>query len=151
MSAMSRTIGRVMSAFALIIGIGFGIFAATGPAQAAGNSPAGLHGTAEQVVLTRTGGFAGVTEQFLVLSSTVHPGTPVLMGLVNSNKFDALDGRYPAPSNVADGFTYEVAVTYSDGYTKRVVTGDGAKAPDVLWRTIRTTLRIAQDVNVTIG
>ncbi|MFC4144635.1 protealysin inhibitor emfourin [Micromonospora mangrovi] len=142
MSAMLRVIGRAMTAFALLIGVGAGTLAVAGPAQAA-------YRTASAVTVVRTGGFAGLTQDFTVLSSTVHTSTPDLMYTVNGREFRSLAPSYLPSSNGADRYVYTVTVSYTNGATKTVTTMDGADAPAVLWQVIDTTVQITNDLTAT--
>ncbi|MCI4063235.1 hypothetical protein MRQ36_11885 [Micromonospora sp. R77] len=145
MSAMLRVIGRAITAFALLIGVGGGFLAIAGPAQAA-------RSTAEQVTVTRTGGFAGLTTEFTVASNTVHAATTDLIYTVNGREFRTLAPSYLPSSNGADRYVYTVTVSYSNGATKTVTTMDGAEAPAVLWQVIDTTVQITNDLAAaTIG
>lgn len=135
---MLRAIGRAVTAFALLMGVGGGVLAIAGPAQAA-------RSTAYQVTVERTGGFAGVDETYTVLSSTVHRYTTDLMTTVNSREFRTLAPSY-LPANLgADRYFYTVSVTYTNGYSKAVTTVDGAAAPAVLWQVIDLTMQITAD------
>lgn len=144
MSALLRTIGRAMTAFALLIGIGAGVLTAAAPAQAAPS-------TAYQVTVGRTGGFAGVDEQYTVLSHTVHLSTPELMYAVNGREFRTLRKSYLPPQPGADRFTYTVTVPYTNGRTKTVSVNEGAEAPAVLWQVIDLTMRISNDLATSAG
>lgn len=139
MSAMLRTIGRVIATFALLIGVGAGVLAVAAPAQAA-------RATAYQVTVNRTGGFAGVNEQYTVLSHTVHLSTPDLMYAVNGCEFRTLAKSYLPAQPGADRFTYTVTVSYTNGHTKTVSATEGADAPAVLWQVIDMTMRISTDL-----
>lgn len=140
MPAMLRALSRVVTAFALLIGVGAGVLAVAGPAQAA-------HGTAYQVTVTRTGGFAGVDERYTVSSQTVHLSTPDLMYLVNGREFRTLAKSYLPAQPGADRFSYTVAVSYSNGRPRTVSTVEGAEAPAVLWQVIDMTMRISTDLS----
>ena len=142
MSAMLRTIGRLMTAFALLIGVSAGTVAIAGPAQAA-------RAGAYQVTVTRTGGFIGVNEAYMVFHDTAHVSTPALMTAVEGREFRHLCASYPPAGNGADRFVYTVSVTYRNGVTKTIVTEDGADAPELLWRVIGTTLQITRDLAAT--
>lgn len=139
MSAMLRAIGRAATAFALLIGVGGGVLAVAGPAQAA-------RSTAYQVTVERTGGFAGLDESYTVLSSTVHLYTTDLMTMVNGREFRTLAPCYLPADTGADRYFYTVSVAYTDGYSKTVTTVDGVTAPTVLWQVIDLTMQITADV-----
>ncbi|SBT49324.1 protealysin inhibitor emfourin [Micromonospora auratinigra] len=142
MSAMLRAIGRITAAFALLIGVGAGVLAVGGPAQAA-------RSTAYQVTVKRTGGFAGVTESYTVSTGTVHAYTTDLMTMVNGREFRTLAPAYLPTNTGADRFFYTVSVSYTNGYTKTVTTIDGATAPAVLWQVVDTTVQITTEVAAT--
>ncbi|RNL90339.1 hypothetical protein EFE23_24135 [Micromonospora solifontis] len=139
---MLRAIGRVITAFALLIGAGGSVLAVAGPAQAA-------RSTAYQVTVERTGGFAGVDESYTVLSSTVHLYTTDLMATVNGREFRTLGSAYRPAIPGADRYSYTVSVAYTNGHSKTVTTMDGADAPAVLWQVIDLTMRITADVTAT--
>ncbi|MEV4491370.1 protealysin inhibitor emfourin [Micromonospora coxensis] len=138
MSAMLRATVRVLAAFALLIGVGAGTLAVAGPARASWSA-------ADRVTVTRTGGFAGVTEQYTVCSTTVHIYTTDLMSMASSREFRRLSPSYPAATG-ADLFTYTVTVDYRSGYTRTVTTQDTAEAPQVLWEVIDTTMLIDREL-----
>ncbi|NYF55883.1 protealysin inhibitor emfourin [Micromonospora purpureochromogenes] len=138
MSVMLRAIGQVISAFALLTGVGAATLASAAPAQAAWSD-------AYQVTLTRTGGFAGVNEQYTVSASTVHISTADLMATAGSCEFRRLSPSYTAGAG-ADRFRYTVSVTYRNGITKTVSAEDGVEAPEVLWQVLDMTLQIRRDL-----
>lgn len=138
MSAMLRAIGRIITAFALLTGVGAATLASAAPAQAGWSD-------AYQVTLTRTGGFAGVNEQYTVSASTVHISTADLMATAGSCEFRRLSPSYTAGTG-ADRFRYTVTVTYRNGVTKTVSTEDGVEAPEVLWQVIVMTIQISRDL-----
>jgi hypothetical protein len=137
---MLRAIGRVMTAFALLIGVGAGTLAVAGPAQAA-------RSTAYQVTVVRTGGFAGLTQEFTVLSQTVNTATADLMYTVNGREFRGLAPSYLPTYNGADRYSYTVSVAWTNGATKTVTTMDTADAPAVLWQVIDMTVQISTEVS----
>ncbi|MFR9779614.1 protealysin inhibitor emfourin [Micromonospora sp. MS34] len=139
MPAMLHAVGRVLATFALLIGVGGGVLAVGGPAQAA-------RSTAYRVTVERTGGFAGVDESYTVLSNTVHLSTTDLMTTVNGREFRTLAPSYPAASAGADRYFYTVSVAYTNGHTETVTTADGADAPAVLRQVVDLTLRITADL-----
>ncbi|MGN9803464.1 protealysin inhibitor emfourin [Micromonospora sp. L32] len=138
MSAMLRAIGRIITAFALLTGAGAGTLAAAAPARAAWND-------AYQVTVARTGGFAGVNEQYPVSAGTVHIYTADLLATASTREFRRLSPAYPAGPG-ADRFHYTVTVTYRNGVTKTVSTEDGAPAPEVLWQVIDMTMQISREI-----
>jgi hypothetical protein len=140
MSVMLRAIGRITAAFALLIGVGAGVLAVGGPAQAA-------RSTAYQVTVERTGGFAGVHESYTVSTGTVNAYTTDLMTMVNGREFRTLAPSYLPADTGADRFFYTISVSYTNGYTKTVTTIDGATAPAVLWRVVDMTVQITTEVS----
>ncbi|GAB1692651.1 protealysin inhibitor emfourin [Krasilnikovia sp. M28-CT-15] len=142
MSRILRIVNRQLLAIVTVVAMSFGLAMIAGPASAAALP-------ASRVTLTRTGGFAGVHDRYVVDSTTVHVDTPHLFQLVSSWRFLRLDSSYPASTPGADRFAYVVTVRYGNGRTKTVETVEGADAPAVLWQTITLTREISSDVTPT--
>lgn len=127
------------SLVSVVLAFLMGVIAVGAPASASA-MPASA--SAQRVTVERTGGYLGLHDVFVVNASDPAPEVPNLVSLASSPEFQSLDQSYLPPSTCCDRFSYLVTVDYADGTSEVVLTMDGAKAPDVLWKVIYLTLAI---------
>lgn len=120
---------RIMtSALAAVCGL-----AALVPAQPAS---ADRYAPATQIVLTRSGGFAGGRTTWIVDQRTSHGDRA--LALASSPEFQRLDPSYLPSNQCCDRYSYRVNVSYRGGGAKTVDAMDGL-GPRVLWAVINET------------
>jgi hypothetical protein len=93
----------------------------------------------KRVDLVRSGGITGRTTRYVIDDANPADGAQDARDLASGAEFRALSASYKPSSLCCDLFQYDLAVSYSDGSTKQVVTWSGATAPDVLWAVISLT------------
>jgi hypothetical protein len=100
----------------------------------------------KRVDLVRSGGITGRTTRFVIDDANPADGAQDARDLASGAEFRALSTSYKPRRFCCDLFQYDLAVSYSDGSTKRVVTWSGATAPDVLWVVLSLTQKYGATV-----
>ncbi|GAA3455811.1 protealysin inhibitor emfourin [Dactylosporangium matsuzakiense] len=137
---MQRTILRRGAGIGIAAAAAAALIAPAAPAAAAGPKGTGAATpAATQIVLERSGGFAGEHTAFVVDTTTVG-GAPALQ-LAGTRRFLRLHAAYLPKHTCCDRYAYRVTVTYRGERTKTVATMQGARAPQVLWDVISQSER----------
>jgi hypothetical protein len=134
---MRLSVTRILAALVAVGGL---TLAGAAPVAAAPTT-ATATGFAYQVVVDRSGGFAGLHDQYLVNWRMRGADARWVLILTTTKEYKRLAGSYLPANPCCDRFEYLVTVRYTNGVTKKVRTVDGADAPALLWRVIRLTQR----------
>lgn len=137
--------GKAVVALVAAAAVGSGGSAAAAPAPSAAAPVQPVFApvpsvSATRIVLERTGGFAGLRQEFVVNRSTV--GGRQVLRLAASADFGRLRRSYQPANACCDRFFYRLTVTYRSAPRKTVTTVQGAAAPAVLWKVISLTERV---------
>ncbi|MEV6602462.1 protealysin inhibitor emfourin [Actinoplanes sp. NPDC051346] len=127
---MNRTTAAIFRTLAVITAAVLALLAAN-PAAAA-TLPA-----TQSISVTRSGGFAGRTEYFLVDQATDDRRAERALDLAAQPQFRRLAPEYLPENPCCDRFTYQVVTQYTSGARKTVVTMDDVEGtPPVLLEVI---------------
>ncbi|MFI5912252.1 protealysin inhibitor emfourin [Dactylosporangium sp. NPDC051541] len=136
---MERNIRRTGTAIGAATIAAAALIAPAAPAAAGAASDARRAAPATQIVLERSGGFAGEHTAFVVDETTVG-GRPALR-LAGTRRFQRLHAAYQPKHTCCDRFAYRVTVTFPGDRHQTVATMQGAKAPQILWDVIAQSER----------